>query len=62
VALPKGVYTVAASSDTSGEVRVPVAIEAGKMTVVRLETERDWERRLLKFRVLIWYGCRMDNR
>ena len=43
VALPKGVYTVAASSDTSGEVRVPVAIEAGKMTVVRLETERDWE-------------------
>jgi hypothetical protein len=43
VTLPKGVYTVAASSDTSGEVRVPVAIEAGKITVVRLETERDWK-------------------
>jgi hypothetical protein len=43
VALQKGVYTVVASSDNSGEVRVPVAIDAGKITVVRLETERDWE-------------------
>lgn len=43
VALAKGVYTVVASSDTSGQARVPVAIEAGKITVVRLETERDWE-------------------
>ena len=43
VTLPKGIYTVVASSDTSGEVSVPVAIEAGKITVVRLETERKWK-------------------
>ncbi len=43
VTLPKGVYTVVASSDSSGEVSVPVAIEAGKITIVRLETEKDWK-------------------
>jgi hypothetical protein len=43
VILPKGIYTVVASSDTSGEVSVPVAIEAGNITVVRLETEKKWK-------------------
>jgi len=43
VTLPRGIYTIVASSDTSGEVSVPVAIEAGKMTVVHLETEKDWK-------------------
>ena len=43
VILPKGTYTVVASSDTSGEVSVPVAIESGKITVVHLEREKDWK-------------------
>ena len=43
VILPKGTYTVVAWSDTSGEVSVPVAIETGKITVVHLEREKDWE-------------------
>jgi hypothetical protein len=43
VTLPKGTYTVVAWSDTSGEVSVPVAIEAGKITVVHLEREKDWK-------------------
>ena len=42
VTLPKGTYTVVAWSDTSGEVSVPVAIEAGRITVVHLEQEKDW--------------------
>ena len=59
VTLPKGVYTIAAASDTSGEVSVPVAIEASKITVVRLETERDSRRRLLEFRASI--SVRLPN-
>jgi hypothetical protein len=43
VTLPKGTYTVVAWSDTSGEVSVPVAIEAGRITVVHLEMEKDWK-------------------
>jgi hypothetical protein len=43
VTLPKGTYTVVAWSDTSGEVSVPVAIEAGRTTVVHLEMEKDWK-------------------
>jgi hypothetical protein len=43
VILPKGTYTIVAQSDTSGEVSVPVAIEAGKITIVHLETEQDWK-------------------
>jgi hypothetical protein len=43
VILPKGTYTVVAWSDTSGEVSVPVAIEAGKITAVHLEREKDWK-------------------
>ncbi len=43
VILPNGTYTVVASSDTSGEVSVPVAIETGKLTVVHLERENDWQ-------------------
>ena len=43
VILPKGTYTVVAWSDTSGEVSVPVAIEAGRITVVHLEMEKDWK-------------------
>jgi len=43
VTLPKGTYTVVAWSDTSGEVSVPVAIEAGRITVVHLEIEKDWK-------------------
>jgi hypothetical protein len=43
VILPKGTYTVVAQSDTSGMVSVPVAIEAGKITVVHLEREIDWK-------------------
>jgi major membrane immunogen (membrane-anchored lipoprotein) len=43
VTLPKGTYTVVADSDTSGTVNVPVAIEAGKITVVHLEREKDWK-------------------
>jgi hypothetical protein len=44
VTLPKGTYNVVADSDTSGTVSVPVAIEAGKITVVHLEREKDWEK------------------
>ena len=43
VTLPKGSYTIVADSDTSGEVSVPVAIEAGRTTVVHLEREKDWK-------------------
>ena len=43
VTLPKGTYTVVAWSDTSGEVSVPVAVEAGKITVVHLDREKDWK-------------------
>jgi len=43
VILPIGIYTVVAWSDTSGEVSVPVAIETGKLTVVHLESEKDWQ-------------------
>ena len=43
VTLPKGTYTVVAWSDTSGEVSVPVEIEAGRTTVVHLEMEKDWK-------------------
>jgi len=43
VILPKGTYTVVAQSDTSGTVRVPVAIETGRTTVVHLERENDWK-------------------
>ena len=43
VILPIGTYTVVAWSDTSGEVSVPVAIETGKLTVVHLESEKDWK-------------------
>jgi hypothetical protein len=43
VILPRGTYTVVAWSDTSGEVHVPVAIEAGKVTVVHLEGDKDWK-------------------
>ena len=43
VILPTGSYTVVASSDTSGEVSVRVAIETGKLTVVHLEREKDWQ-------------------
>jgi hypothetical protein len=43
VVLPTGTYTVVAWSDTSGEVSVPVAIEAGKITVVHLEREKNWK-------------------
>ena len=28
---------------SSGEVSVPVAIETGKLTVVHLESEKDWQ-------------------
>jgi len=44
VILPKGAYTVVAESATSATVRIPVAIEPGKMTVLHLETERDWNK------------------
>jgi hypothetical protein len=44
VILPKGTYTVVGQSDTSGMVSVPVAIEAGKVTVVHLERENDWQK------------------
>jgi hypothetical protein len=43
VILPKGTYTVVAQSDTSGTVSVPVAIETGRTTVVRLERKKDWK-------------------
>jgi hypothetical protein len=43
VTLPRGTYTVVAWSDTSGEVSVPVAIEAGRTTVVHLEMEKEWK-------------------
>src|SRR5882757_2381843 len=56
VTLPKGAYTVLAWSDTSGEVSVPVAIEAGKITVVHLETEQDWKEASVRIRSadLVW--------
>lgn len=43
IILPKGDYTIVAQSDTFGTVRVPVAIDAGKLTVLHLEGEKDWE-------------------
>jgi hypothetical protein len=48
VALPKGIYTVVAQSDTSGTVAVPVAIETGKATVLHLEREKDWKEPVLR--------------
>jgi hypothetical protein len=42
VRLPRGKYNVVAQSDTAGAVEVPVAIEAGKTTVLHLEREKDW--------------------
>jgi len=43
VSLPKGRYIVAAQSETSGPVNVPVAIETGKTTVLHLERKKDWK-------------------
>jgi hypothetical protein len=37
VVLPKGPYTVVAQSDTGGTISVPVTIESGQTTVVRLD-------------------------
>jgi hypothetical protein len=41
VELPDGRYTIVAQSDISGTVSVPVAIEAGRTTVVRLDQEAE---------------------
>jgi hypothetical protein len=56
VTLPKGTYTVVADSDTSGKVTVPVAIEAGKITVVHVEREEDWKEASARVRSadLVW--------
>ena len=43
VVLPKGTYTIVAQSDTFGTVRVPVAIETDRTTIVHLEGEKDWK-------------------
>jgi hypothetical protein len=43
VTLPKGRYVVAAQSETSGLVNVPVVIETGKTTVLHLERQKDWK-------------------
>ena len=44
VTLPKGSYVVAAQSETSGNVSIPVVIQTGKGTELHLEREKDWKR------------------
>lgn len=41
--LLSGIYTVIAQSETSGTVSVPVVIEPGKITILHLEKEKDWQ-------------------
>jgi len=41
VTLPKGRYIVAAESDAGDSIRVPVAIETGRSTILHLEQERE---------------------
>jgi len=44
VTLPAGRYIVVAESDTAGTIRVPVAVETGRMTAVHLERKQDSDR------------------
>src|SRR5262245_7524685 len=41
VTLPAGRYTIVADSETSGMVSVPVVIQAGRVTLVHLDQEKD---------------------
>ncbi|PZR74282.1 MAG: hypothetical protein DLM52_09700 [Chthoniobacterales bacterium] len=41
--LPKGSYVVVAQSETMGTVHIPVVIQTGKATDLRLERVKDWK-------------------
>ena len=47
IALPSGVYTVIAESETAGTVSVPVLIRTGRTTELHLEGKKDWTPPLL---------------